>query len=185
MYEYITGLDAYAGYQTIIGADGQPAAVVPLAALPSAPPGMQSVSMVQRGFAPMGAPSRPYQGPRIQESAGTHAGEEPIGVPSTLIPKSSTLPITTRPEYTFRPSRFVVPASIAANFLINDIRIANQSVFQNAVPVPAETFTQVAVGVALALRTCSLGQSIVVEVTNTDAAADHTFFATFIGTTIK
>lgn len=187
MYDHIVGLDTFVGYAQIVGADGTPVQVPVTAAALAPPAGMQRATMVQRGFLPMSAPTNlpAMGGPRAVEDPGTVAREEPIGFPSTLVPKSSTLAITTRPEYTFRPSRLIVPASLAPNFMINDLKIANRSVFQNAVPIGAESFTQVAVGVALALATATVGQSIVIEVTNLDAAADHTFFATLIGTTIK
>lgn len=109
-------------------------------------------------------------------------GEIPLGFDSGAnIAAGATATISTNPQVLFRPQRFVVPASIASSFTVDDIKIGNQSMFPNSTPNPAETFSQLGVGVGMKLRTAQIAMAVSVDVTNISGAAAR-FRATMIGT---
>lgn len=72
---------------------------------------------------------------------------------------------TTQPQLPFRPSRFVIPDDLAALFYVDDFKIGKNSQFLSSLAVPGAVFSQLAVGVALGLDTCVIGQQITVSVT--------------------
>ncbi len=97
---------------------------------------------------------------------------------------AATAIITTRPQVIFRPDRLVVPASIAASFLINDLRVGKNSQFVSATAVPAEAFTQGAFGVRLKMDTAQISQDIILSVTNISGGALR-FNAALIGPAVE
>ncbi len=97
-----------------------------------------------------------------------------------------TVAIVLTPQVIFRPERFIVAGGIAPFFLINDIKIGNESMFPSADAVPAEVYIAAATDSQLAFKTCQVGQKITVTVTNIDpAAAVHRFVAAFNGSTAQ
>lgn len=165
--DYI-GLDQLVGLDTIVGQDAP-----------------RQASMVRRGFYPIAAPMAPPQGPQIQPVQATRAREFPIGFPATAVAAATTVAITANPQLIFRPSRLVVPAAVGVNFNIVDLRVGKNSQFVSPNALPAAGFSETAVGVALALDTCNVGQLITITVQNTDGAAPHTFSAMLIGTSVE
>jgi hypothetical protein len=102
----------------------------------------------------------------------------------STIAAAATTNVTSRPQLTFRPDRFVVAGSIAASFLVNDLKIGKNSQFLAGVAVPGEAFGQQAVGVRLKLDTAQVSQDIVINVTNTSAGALR-FNAVMIGPAVE
>lgn len=88
--------------------------------------------------------------------------------------------ITQRPQVLFQPSRVVIPAAIAGFFIVNDLKIGKNSQFTASGALPAAVFSELSVGVALAMDAAQIAQDIVLSVTNTDVAA-HRFIAAMIG----
>lgn len=88
--------------------------------------------------------------------------------------------ITQRPQVLFQPSRVVIPSTLGGFFIINDLKIGKNSQFTASGSVSALTFSELAVGVALAMDAAQIAQDIVISVTNIDAAP-HRFLATMIG----
>lgn len=89
---------------------------------------------------------------------------------------------TQQPQVTIRPERLIVPSFIAPFFTIDNIIVGKDS--QSAVgnnPVPASTYSEVAVGVRLNLKTANLGHLVTLAFTNVDTDP-HRFRATMIGT---
>lgn len=89
---------------------------------------------------------------------------------------------TQQPQVTIRPERLVVPSFLAPFFTIDNIIVGKDS--QSAVgvnPVPASTYSEVAVGVRLNLKTANLGHLVTLSFTNVDTDP-HRFRATLIGT---
>lgn len=89
---------------------------------------------------------------------------------------------TQQPQVTIRPERLVVPSFIAPFFTVDNIIVGKDS--QSAVgvnPVPASTYSEVAVGVRLNLKTANLGHLVTLSFTNVDTDP-HRFRATMIGT---
>lgn len=87
-----------------------------------------------------------------------------------------------QPQVTFRPERLIVPSYLAPFFTIDNIIVGKDS--QSAVgnnPVPASTYSEVAVGVRLNLKTANLGHLITLAFTNVDTDPHH-FRASLIGT---
>jgi hypothetical protein len=90
----------------------------------------------------------------------------PIGFGPLLVGAGTTLSITAQPQELFRPSRLVVPSTIAASFLINDLKIGMDSMLLSSNPVPAVMFIETAVDTWLGLSTATIGQLITLTVTN-------------------
>jgi hypothetical protein len=91
---------------------------------------------------------------------------------------------TQQPQVTIRSERLIVPSFIAPFFTIDNIIVGKDS--QSAVgnnPVPASTYSEVAVGVRLNLKTANLGHLVTIAFTNVDTDA-HRFRATIIGTAV-
>jgi hypothetical protein len=89
---------------------------------------------------------------------------------------------TQQPQVTIRPERLIVPSFIAPFFTVDKIIVGKDS--QSAVganPVPATTYSEVAVGVRLNLKTANLGHLVQLAFTNVDTDP-HRFRATIIGT---
>jgi len=89
---------------------------------------------------------------------------------------------TQQPQVTIRGERLIVPSFIAPFFTVDNIIVGKDT--QNAVgnnPVPASTFSEVAVGVRLNIKTANLGHLVSISFTNVDTDP-HRFRATLIGT---
>jgi hypothetical protein len=91
-----------------------------------------------------------------------------------------TVLITPRPQKRFRAERIIVGSSIAAFFLVNDVKVGNVSQFLQSGAIPAEVFSQNAFGVRLKMDTASPALDFVISVTNIDVAA-HRFNGAVIG----
>lgn len=132
------------------------------------------------------APGPGYpQGQVLRTRAPTKGREYVMGFDSVVaVAAGAAAIITTRPQVIFRPDRLVVPASIAASFLINDLRVGKNSQFVAATAVPAEAFTQGAFGVRLKLDTAQVSQDIILNVTNTSGGALR-FTAALIGPAVE
>lgn len=98
----------------------------------------------------------------------------------TTIAAGASAIITQRPQVLFQPSRVVVPSSIAPSFLINDLKIGKNSQFTASGSLPAAVFSELSVGVALAMDAATVAQDISLNVTNTSAGALR-FTAAMIG----
>ena len=108
-----------------------------------------------------------------------------LGFDSTAaVAAAATSTITSRPQVTFRPDRLVIPATIAAAFLIADLKIGNKSQFANSTALPAEVFTQGAFGVRLKLDTAQISQDVVIQAQNISLGALR-FLAALIGPSVE
>ncbi len=91
--------------------------------------------------------------------------------------------VISRPQIVFRGERLVVPSSIAADFALIDIKVGNRSQLANSTALPAQVFSEVAVGVRLALDTAVVAQDIALIVENVSVSGSaETFIAALIGT---
>lgn len=174
MTRHYVGYDQIVGYETIVGQA--------LAPVPGVAGGMRA-SIVPRGFYPMASPAAPPPAPMAVSVPAGRAREQVLGLPRTSVAANTTDEVLSRPEITFRPSRLLVPSSIAAFFLIQDIKVGNVSQLPNTDPIPAAGYIETAVGTAMALDTCNIGQSISVEVTNISACTLD-FVGAFWGTAL-
>ena len=166
-YYGYTALDNITGSElnTIVGADDGRS--------------MPSSAAVQQQF-----PTNAAHGPRLVRQRLDEARELLLGFGPTAIAGGGTSTFTTQPQLPFRPSRFVIPSATVANFSVNDLKIGKNSQFLSSNSVPAAVFSELAVGVALGLDTCNVGQQITVSITAI-AGGPFTFAAALIGTSLQ
>ena len=90
------------------------------------------------------------------------------------------------PQVTFRPERLIIPSTIAPSFRVDSIVVGKDNQSVSAAALPADMFSEVAVGVRLNLKTAVVGMQIVVSFTNIDALQRTLqFSAAFIGTAVE
>lgn len=111
--------------------------------------------------------------------------ENVMGLDSvSTIAAAATANVGGNPQVTFRPDRLVIPATIAASFLLNSFTVGRLPQFVNNTAVPAEAFTQAGVGVRLKGDTAQISQTINLNVTNISGAAAR-FTAALIGPIVE
>lgn len=125
----------------------------------------------------------PMQRPamRVRTKKPENARVFPIGLKSSsAVSAGATVTVQSQPQDLFKARKFVVPASVAPDFLINDIKVGNQSQFSSSDPIHAESFTQGAVDCQVEFDTSAISQIVSVNVTNI-SGADAFFYATMFG----
>jgi hypothetical protein len=163
-YYGYTAMDSVVGLDTIVGANDMTNGTSTNA--------MQASQPSQRG------------NPRLVPQRLDEARELLLGFGPTLIAGGGTSVFTTQPQLPFRPSRFVIPSTTVTNFSVNDLKIGKNSQFLSSNSVPAAVFSELAVGVALGLDTCNVGQQITVSIT-AGIGGPFTFAAALIGTSLQ
>jgi hypothetical protein len=165
-----------------VGADGS---VTAPDGTPIAPPG----SVAPNGLS---GPTAQVVGPQVAAVQPRNVREFAIGFGPTnpAVNPNTTVIVAAQPQILFRGSRLVIPSSygsnaVAQNFLINDIRVGKDSQFVSAGPLPGLAYLENAVGTAMGLDTCNVGQLITLNVTNLDMTNAHTFYATMFGTSVQ
>ncbi len=96
-----------------------------------------------------------------------------LGMSSTGTVASGALAtITARPQnLAFKPERIVIPATIASDFLITDIKVGNVSQLVQSGTLPAEAFTQQLFDGKMEMDTVNTSQDFVLQIQNTAGAA--------------
>lgn len=107
-----------------------------------------------------------------------------LGLNSLAVGAGLNFQINARPQYPFTTTRFLIPATFAPNFVINQINIGQQPVLVAAGAIPAEAFTEVAVGVQTIWDTAAIGNEVTVDATSIAAAAAD-FRSVMFGTAVK
>ncbi|MFH1010986.1 MAG: hypothetical protein V1784_07110 [bacterium] len=122
----------------------------------------------------------------VRSSEPTRSREQVLGFDSGAagVAAAATANIISRPQVVFRPDRLVVPATIAAAFLLNDIRIGRSSQLCSGGGVPCEAFTQTAFGVRMKMDTAQVSMDVALNVTNISAGLLR-FFAALIGPSVE
>ena len=143
----------------------------------------QAVSAALSRAYPMAAPMAAPQGPREVPMRGNGPREFPMGFGLTAIAAGAQQIINANPQVNFRPSRLVIPDNVAPSFQVNDLKIGMRSQFVAPGSLPAASFTQQAVGTAMALDTVNVGQFVTLDVTNTSVQAAN-FTASLFGCTL-
>jgi len=123
----------------------------------------------------------------VVDRPATRRREYPLGfesvTPGGILPGASEV-VRADPQISFRGERFVVPSDISLFFSIDDIIVGKNSQFVSSGPVPASTFSEVAVGVRLNLDTANVGNLISIRVRNI-GPDPLVFRATLIGTGVE
>jgi hypothetical protein len=130
-----------------------------------------------------GADPSAQGGPQLVEQPLNDAREFMLGFGPTPLAANVTTIFTAQPQLPFRPSRLVVPSSIVQTMQVNDIKVGKNSQLLSSNPVPAAPFSELAVGVALGLDTCNVGQQITLSINS--FVAQNFFMAALIGTAMQ
>jgi hypothetical protein len=149
---------------------------------------------VTQGLPPgIGNPGWPNLPPGIAWPNGLNFQNGPVNVQPRVYPLSiasngtiapgATQVLTARAQAAFKPERFVVPSTIAPNFLINSIKIGArpQTVDGADTGIPAEVFSEVAQNNLMSFDSIQPGIDLYVTVTNLDTQTARAFRGTFIG----
>lgn len=118
-----------------------------------------------------------------QEQPHAHQFLQPLPIPETTLTLGQTVDIAAYPQRGFRPHRLVVPSTIGVLFKINDIKVGQETQYVSSGTIYGECFSEVAVSVVLKGTKASLGNNIILNVTNRDAVNSQTFSAMLLGFT--
>lgn len=118
----------------------------------------------------------------IREQQPTKARRLVLPMSSTgVVPAGTSTTVTARPQtIAFKPQRVTVPATIAPDFTIEDIKVGNKSQLAQSGSLPAEAFTQTSFGVEMDMDTVQTSQDFVIQLTNI-SGANRTFRAAIFG----
>jgi hypothetical protein len=101
-------------------------------------------------------------------SSRDYAREYALGLGSTSVAGTSSAIINVQPQVVFRPERLVIPASIAEDFLINDIKVGKNSQLVSTGALPAAAFTPGRSDAnRLMMDTAQIAMFVTISVTNT------------------
>lgn len=123
-------------------------------------------------------------GALLRSLAPRSAREYVIGLGSTAIPAGASANIGVQPQVLFRPERIVIPSTIAADFLITDIKVGKNSQLVAPGAIPAIVFAENAFGVRLKMDTSQIAQFVTLSITNQNAAARN-FQGAIIGPAVE
>ena len=102
-----------------------------------------------------------------QKPVGESSKEYALGFGSTLVHGNSSANINVQPQVVFRPERLVIPASIAEDFLITDIKVGKNSQLVSTGALPAAAFTSRSESSRMKMDTAQISMFVTVSVTNT------------------
>lgn len=123
----------------------------------------------------------------VRETGATKSRRQVLGMKSTGVVPANTagIPITQRPQtFAFRPETIIVPATIAPDFDIEDIKCGNISQLVANGSVAAEGFVQNAYNNKMEMDTVQTSQDFVLVVSNI-SGADRTFRANVYGRSLN
>jgi len=110
---------------------------------------------------------------------------QPLGFLLAAIATTVIADVTSKPQgVAFKPTRVVVPSTIAPFFTLQNMRIGTDSQLVGTTEVSAMTFTETAVGVALEMGTAPSGIDITITAKNIDTVS-HDFRASMLGIVFK
>jgi len=134
---------------------------------------MSDYDIVGEAMDLVGADTMGPGGPRVQPREATQRRRLPIGFQSLGVPAGGTVAIAvTIQNQAFRLEELVVPAAVAVDFTIEDIRVGNTSMLAAAGSLPAAAFSELcARKINMSLATANSGQSLIITVKNNNAAA--------------
>lgn len=121
----------------------------------------------------------------VREQAPTKARRLVLPMQSTgTIAASTAATITARPQtIAFKPQRVVIPATIAPDFLILDIKVGNKSQLVQSGALPAEAFIPTLFDGEMEMDTVQTSQDFVMSVQN-QALVARSFIAAVYGKSI-
>lgn len=115
----------------------------------------------------------------------TQARLQPLGCNiETNVAVGTTGTATTSPQKVYKPERFVVPATVAPDFLIAAIFIGVALQSPASTAISAEAFLPDSIYSNVDFDTCQISQQIQVQARNR-GGADRPFFSTFYGRALQ
>jgi hypothetical protein len=97
-----------------------------------------------------------------------------LGFGSTLVKANSSANINAQPQVAFRPERLVIPASIADDFIITDIKVGKNSQLVSTGAIPAAAFASSrSEANRMRMDTAQISMFVTVSVTNTSDMDRH------------
>ena len=114
---------------------------------------------------------------------GNGPREFPMGFGLTAIAAGAQQIVNANPQVNFRPSRLVIPDTVASSFMVNDFKIGMRSQLVAPGALPATSFTEKAVGTAMILDTVNIGQFVTLDISNVSTQAAN-FSASLFGCTL-
>jgi len=98
-----------------------------------------------------------------------------------LVAAGATVSVEAEPQDAFKPEALIVDPNVAADFVVEDIKIGTKSLFVNTAPVPASMFTSDGLlGRMLLSKTGQVSQKITVEVRNISVSS-RPFYGSMVG----
>jgi hypothetical protein len=130
-------------------------------------------------------PVMAVQNGQLQEVCGK-ARVYPLNFGADSVAAGATVPLSARPQKTFKVQRLIIPSSIAPFFTIRRISIGtnSQTVDASGIGLSAEVFSEVSQNSLVEFDTACVGIDITMEVTNIDASPRR-FAATFLGPSVE
>jgi hypothetical protein len=107
-----------------------------------------------------------------------------LGLGFTEVQGKTSAAICVQPQVEFRPERLVIPASIADDFLIHDIKIGKNSQLVSTGAIPAAAFTNSSEPSRLRMDVAHLGAFVTVSVTNI-SQSPRNFQGVFFGPSVN
>ena len=101
-----------------------------------------------------------------QEFSNATSKEYALGLGFTAVAANSSANINVQPQVVFRPERLVIPASIAEDFLITDIKVGKNSQLVSTGALPAAAFTVRSESTRMMMDTAQISMFVTVSVTN-------------------
>lgn len=141
---------------------------------PTAPrmPAPNANALYQNAMLAAAAAQRAQAGFTVRQNAPSKARRQLLGVNSTgTIAAGATVTLTARPQtVAFRPDRIMIPATLAPNFVIEDIKVGNTSQFVQSGSIPAEAFVQGMFDGLVEFDTVQTSQDFIIIVSNVSGA---------------
>ncbi len=143
-----------------------------------------AASVFQTAGVPAAMKGQVMNQPTLQNTDPNKYFEQPLGFVTKGVLTTAVGTAISKPQDVFRPTRLSVPSAIVTFFTIQNIRIGTNSQLVGTTEMPAQVYSELAVGSAFLLGTANVGIDISIDFTNTDTAT-HDFRAVMFGQTFK
>lgn len=122
----------------------------------------------------------------VRQAGATRSRRQVLPMASIGVVQSGTTQnITARPQsFAFRPEKIVIPATIAPDFTLSDIKVGVVSQMVQSGELPAEAFVQNSYDTKMEMDTVQTSQDFVLIVNNI-SGADRTFRAAVFGRSLN
>jgi hypothetical protein len=110
-----------------------------------------------------------------------------LGLGNELVTGGSSFNIQIQPQVSFQAERLFIPAQVAQHFVVNDIKVGENSQFMSSGAIAAMVFSDANMYASdlLRLDPCLLGKEIIIAVTNIDPVQPHVFQGAIFGTSFR